>query len=221
MIKNLIFDFGKVLVDYDFNQIVDTFFEDKEELEKFKEVIISSEFIDKCDKEDIPFSDIINETKKIYPHWEKELQLFHDNYLNFVTGEVPGMRDLLIRLKGQGYKLFGLTNWCSVVHEVIKKFDILQMLDGVVISSEEHLIKPDIAIYQLLCNKFGLVPQECLFTDDKEINIEGAKAAGMEAICFENATQYESQLYNKIEMIKCLEGEILQRQTNVLNHKSD
>lgn len=208
MIRNLIFDFGKVLVDYDFDRIVDTFFEDKEELRRFKDVILSAEFINRCDKEDIPFDDIISEAKRNYPHWAAELQLFHDNYLNFVTGEVPGMRALLTRLRGQGYKLYGLTNWCSIVYKVIKKYDILQMLDGMVISSEEHLIKPDTAIYRRLCDKFGLEPRECLFTDDKDINVEGAKAAGMEAVRFENAALYERWLYDKAEMAKCLDGEI-------------
>ncbi|MGM9760414.1 MAG: HAD family hydrolase [Parabacteroides sp.] len=199
MIKNLIFDFGKVLVDYDFDHIVDTFFEDPEELKKFKEVVLSPEFIDKCDKEDIPFAEIVKEAQQRYPFWERELQLFHDHYLDFVTGEVPGMRDLLLRYRAQGYKLYGLTNWCSVVHEVIRKFDILQLLDGCVISSEEHLIKPDTAIYQRLCEKFRLDPAECVFTDDKLINIEGARAAGLSAIHFQQAAQYEQELIRLLQ----------------------
>lgn len=196
--KTLIFDFGKVLVDYDFEMIVDTFFEDKDELERFKEVIISNEFIDKCDKEDIPFSGIIHEVQEKYPHWKSELQQFHDRYLDFVIGEVPGMRNLLIKLKNEGYKLYGLTNWCSVVYKVIEKFDILQLLDDRIISSEEHLIKPDTAIYHRLCDKFNLKPEDCIFTDDKEANIEGAKSAGMSAILFKNAEQYEKELYRML-----------------------
>lgn len=194
MIKNLIFDFGKVLVDYNFEAIIDTFFDNADELAKFKQAIISLDFIDSCDKEDIPFAEIIHNAQKQYPQWEKELQMFYDRYIDYVTGEVPGMRSLLTRYRSKGYKLYGLTNWCSVVHQVIQKYDILQMLDNRIISSEEHLIKPDVAIYKRLCEKFGLKAEECLFTDDRLVNVEGARLAGMKAIVFKNAEQFEQEL---------------------------
>lgn len=194
MIKNLVFDFGKVLVDYSFDRIVDTFFTDEAELKAFKQVILAPEFIDQCDKEDIPFAEIIRQAQHTYPQWEHELQLFHDNYLNFVIGEVPGMRSLLTRYREQGYKLYGLSNWCSVVHDVIRKFDILQMLDGYVVSSEVHLIKPSAEIYQCLLHRFQLKADECVFAVDKMPNVLGARAVGMKAILFKNATQYEQEL---------------------------
>lgn len=194
MIKNLVFDFGKVLVDYSFDMIVDTFFDDPKELKTFKSVILSPEFIDKCDKEDIPFKDIVREAQTAYPQWESQLQQFYDNYLNFVIGDVPGMRDLLHRYRRMGYKLYGLSNWCSVVHDVIRKFEILQILDGYVVSSDVHLIKPDAAIYHCLCERFNLSPEECVFADDKQPNVEGARAVGMKAILFKNAVQYEEEI---------------------------
>lgn len=195
MIKNLVFDFGKVLVDYDFSYIVDTFFEDKDELKKFKSLIVSDEFIDKCDKEDVPFSELIRQQQEKYPQWKNQLQQFHDRYVDFVLGEVPGMRILLAELKAEGYRLYGITNWCSVVHEVMKRYpEIFSLLDGRIISSEEHLLKPDVAIYHRFLEQYELLADECLFTDDKEANIEGAKAAGIHAILFRNAQQYKEDL---------------------------
>lgn len=194
MIKNLIFDFGKVLVNYDFDAIVDTFFDNPQELAAFKAAIVRPDFIDMCDKEDIPFYDIVCNAKNQYPQWERELHMFYDHYLDFVIGEVDGMRNVLNKYRALGYKLYGLTNWCSVVHQVIEKFDILQLLDGRVISSEEHLIKPDPAIYQCLLDRFHLRPDECVFADDKPANIEGAKSVGMHAILFHDAQQYEKEL---------------------------
>ncbi len=194
MIKNLVFDFGKVLVDYSFDRIVDTFFNDEKELKAFKKVILSPEFIDKCDKEDIPFADIVKEAQQQYPQWAAQLQTFHDRYLDFVIGEMPGMRDLLTRYRNKGYKLYGLSNWCSVVYDVMRKFDILQMLDGYVVSSDVHLIKPYPEIYRYLLNRFSLKAEECVFADDKLPNVEGARAVGMKAILFKNAQQYEEEL---------------------------
>ena len=194
MIRNLIFDFGKVLVDYDFKAVIDTFFDDPQELARFKELVLGKEFSEACDREEIPFKDIIAQTKVAYPQWEREIQMVYDRYMDFVTVEVPGMRNLLTRYKAEGYKLYGLTNWCKVVYKVIEKYDILQMLDDRVISSEEHVIKPEPAIYQRLLDKFNLKPEECVFTDDKAVNVEGARKAGMHGIVFHDAAQYESEL---------------------------
>ena len=107
---------------------------------------------------------------------------------------MPGMRDLLTRYRNKGYKLYGLSNWCSVVYDVMKKFDILQMLDGYVVSSDVHLIKPYPEIYRCLLNRFSLKADECVFADDKLPNVEGARAVGMKAILFKNAVQYEQEL---------------------------
>lgn len=194
MIKNLIFDFGKVLVDYDFYHVINQFFDDKEEVEKFAQLFASPEFLDICDKEDIPFSEIISNMQKKYPQYAHEAELYKERYVEFVTNEVEGMKELLTEYKQNGYKLYGLTNWCSMVHEVMKKFDIFTLLDGRVISSEEHIIKPDAAIYRRVCEKYGLQIDECVFTDDKEVNIIGARNAGMKAILFKDAKQFKADL---------------------------
>ena len=140
------------------------------------------------------FIDLIREYQVKYPHWKRQLQEYYDRQLDVMTVEMPGMRDLLTRLKAKGYRLYGLTNWSEAVYDVIGKFDILRMMDDRLISSEEIMIKPDVAIYDRLCEKFGLVKEECLFTDDKQINIDGARAAGINAVLFTDARQYEEDL---------------------------
>ena len=194
MIKNLIFDFGKVLVCYDYPSFLMTIFNDEDECRRFAEVVCSEEFVQRCDLGKESFIDLIKECQMNYPHWKRQLQEFYDRQLDAMTVEMPGMRDLLTRLKANGYRLYGLTNWSDAVYDVIEKFDILQMMDDRLISSEELLIKPDVAIYDRLCEKFGLVKEECLFTDDKQANIEGAKAAGLHAVLFTDAQTFEEDL---------------------------
>lgn len=201
MIKNLIFDFGKVLVDYDFFHAIRPYFATEAELQEFGELFTSVEFLNRCDKEEEPFAEIIKDSQRRYPKFEYQLQQFYDHYPEFVTNEIPGMRDLLTRFRNEGYKLYGLTNWCSMVHKVMEKWDILTMLDGRVISSEEKLIKPDVAIFQRLCDKYDLKPEECVFTDDRASNVDGAIKAGMQGIVFYSAEQYESELR---EILHCL-----------------
>lgn len=63
-----------------------------------------------------------------------------------------------------------------------------------VISCEEHFIKPEPEIYLRLCDKFSLNPEECLFTDDRPTNVEGARRIGMQAVLFTSAEQYALDL---------------------------
>ena len=62
------------------------------------------------------------------------------------------------------------------------------------ISSEEKIIKPDRAIYERICQKYNLKPEECLFADDRIENVEAAQRFGMQAISFEDTAQYEREL---------------------------
>lgn len=194
MIKNLIFDFGKVLVDYDFFHTIRRYFQSEEELQEFGVLFTSIEFLNQCDKEEIPFLEIIRQAQREHPKFEFQLQKFYEEYTQFVTEEIPGMKTLLQKLREEGFRLYGLTNWCSKVHEVMKEWDIFSLLDGEVISSDVKLIKPDVAIYHCLCDKYALNPAECLFTDDKAINVEGARLAGMQGIVFQNAEQFQRDL---------------------------
>lgn len=202
MIKNLIFDFGKVLVDYDFSHVINQFFTDTKKEEEFYNLFASLKFLDICDKEDKPFSQIMQDMRERYPQYAKEAMMYEERYMEFVIGEIEDMRAVLTEMKKRGYKLYGLTNWCSMVHKVMKKYEIFSLLDGRVISSEEHIIKPDVAIYNRLLEKYGLKPEECVFTDDKPVNIIGAQKVGMKTILFENATQYKRELEKIIESEK-------------------
>lgn len=194
MIKNLIFDFGGVLIGYDYPSLVRTLFDDEGERRAFEELVCSEEFMTRCDLGVESFAEIIRKHQELYPRWKRQLQEFHDRQPDAMTGEIPGMRDLLTRLKAEGYHLYGLTNWSEAVYRVIEKFDILQMMEGTLISSEEKMLKPDAAIYRRLCEKFVLHPQECLFTDDKQVNVDGALAVGMQAVLFTDAGEYEKFL---------------------------
>lgn len=194
MIKNLIFDFGKVLVDYDFEAFFRKHIPDAERCRAFTPVLYNEEVQRAFDREAKPIDEIMDEIICNNREYEQEIRTFVELYHTIVTNEMPGMFDLLSRLKAEGYKLYGLTNWCSKVHITMAQFPIFKLLDGQVISSEEHVIKPEPAIYQCLFERYNLKPEECLFADDRPENIEGGRAMGMEGIVFVDAAQYEREL---------------------------
>lgn len=222
MIKNLIFDFGRVLVDYDYFTVLDSIFATHQQSEDFFRRLMAERWNERLDREDVPFEQIVHDMQYAMPQYKEEIQQFSHRYTDFILGEIKGMRALLVRLKGEGYKLYGLTNWCSKVHLTMEQYPIFQLLDGRVISSEEHVTKPSPEIYQRICERYGLKAEECVFTDDLTENVEGACRYGMEGICFKNAAQYEADLrdilsskggchdgdYVKTEQDKCMAGEL-------------
>ena len=194
MIKNLIFDFGKVLVDYDFEAFFRKFIPDTERCQAFTPVLYNEELQQMLDREERPFDVIMEDWIENHKEFEHEIRYFNEHYPEIVTNEVEGMYELLTQLKAEGYKLYGLTNWCSKVYLTMAQFPIFKLLDGQIISSEEKVIKPEPEIYQRLFDKFNLKPEECIFADDRAENIEGGSRLGMDGIVFKDAKQYEREL---------------------------
>ena len=195
MIKNFIFDFGKVLVCYDFPAFLKTLDMDEADRPAFEHLVCDPAFVERCDRGVETFSEIIQDLQRTYPRWHKPLQEFHDRQIEAMTTEMPGMRDILTRLRQRGYRLYGLSNWSCTIYPIIEKFSILRMLDDRIISCEERIVKPDPAIYRLLCSRFGLNPQDCLFTDDRQDNVDAARSVGMHALLFTDAHQFEQDLH--------------------------
>ena len=194
MIKNLIFDFGKVLVDYDFKAFFRKYIPNTERCQAFTPVLYNEELQQMLDREERPFDVIMEDWIENHKEFEHEIRYFNEHYPEIVTNEVEGMYELLTQLKAEGYKLYGLTNWCSKVYLTMAQFPIFKLLDGQIISSEEHVIKPEPEIYQRLFTKFNLKPEECIFADDRAENIEGGSRLGMDGIVFKDAKQYEREL---------------------------
>lgn len=193
-IHNLIFDFGKVLVDYDFEAFFSRFIPDQQRRWTVMTILYSDSLPQRLDRGDYTFEQLMQELILRYPDFADEILIFSRHYTEIVTAEVSGMRTLLTQLKSEGYHLYGLTNWCSKVHDTMRQYDIFRLLDGHIISSEVHTIKPEPAIYQCLLDRYHLHPSECVFTDDKAENVEAATRIGMHGIVFHDAKQYERDL---------------------------
>ena len=192
--KNIIFDFGKVLVDFNPHLLYDVVFNgDTEKAEWFSQNITTSDFYDNIDRGD-DFAQCIKNLQAKHPEYTKEIGLYDTQYYDMVGKTMSGMPELLDDLKKHGYNLYGLTNWSYKVYAVMEKYSIFRKLKGCVISSEVHMVKPDRRIYQCLLDKFQLQPDECVFVDDKQTNVDAAKACGMYALLFIGADPLRQDL---------------------------
>lgn len=111
-----------------------------------------------------------------------------------LKGDIPETVALLYKLKKK-YKLYGLTNWpAETIPVAYERFSFFKEFDGIVVSGEEKMIKPDEPIFLLLLQRFQLKAENCIFIDDNIANIKAAEKVSLHAIHFKSPVQLEAEL---------------------------
>lgn len=199
MIKNIVFDFGNVIVKWDIDSILEKYAINDVESKKLKEIIFESEEWLQLDEGIISAGqaekifqgkapdNLKNQVREIMNTWFEKIEFNKEICI------------LIKQLKQNGYKIYGLSNTNIQFYEYIKKSDIGMYFDGFVISAVEKMMKPDKKIFERLFEKFSLNPQECFFVDDIEKNIIASKECGMEGFVF-NIDCYQ-ELKKELEII--------------------
>lgn len=181
MIKNIIFDLGNVIINYNQKQVINRFTEKEEEIQYlYNEIFHSPEWalMDLGDITNDEAIDIIN--KRNDYQYEKLTQDFiHEWYKQQLINR--DVVELAKRLKDKGYHLFVLSNMANLTYEYFKNDEFFTLCTGIVISAHEHTKKPDEKIYTLLLERYHLNPEECLFIDDDDSgkNYETANRLGI------------------------------------------
>lgn len=188
MIRNIVFDMGMVLLDYNPYLPCLRNAKDAETAQILNKAIFGDPaWGPMIDGGVMTEQEYLVEAQKRLPTPELK-QLAADVMNNdwWLDGLYPksGMAALLGELLEKGYRLYVLSNCGFAFHDFKYKITHLDRFSGVLISAEEKLLKPDAAIYHRLCDKFGLKAEECIFIDDLQKNIDGAKAVGMQGYCF-------------------------------------
>lgn len=185
MIKNIVFDYGSVLVDWDPHYLYEPYFGSKEKADWFLTEICPYSWNILTDAE-LSFPEAIAQRVALFPEWKKEIEMYYEQWIKMVNPEpIPGMTEYVRELKERGYKTYGLTNWNKDTFALVRhKFEVFDILDGMVVSGEEGIKKPNPAFFRILLERFGLKAEESVFIDDNEKNVEAARALGMSALVF-------------------------------------
>ena len=187
MIRNIVFDFGGVLVDWNPHRVFDPYFGSPEKASWFLDNICTREWNGTVDKGK-PFAEAVAELSAVHPEWSDAIETYMICWKKMMGGAIPGMYDLIAGLKRRGYPVYGLTNWSTeTFYQIVDDYPVFSLLDGRVVSGEVHLLKPDAAIYRCLLETFGLEASESVFIDDNADNVLGARAVGLEGILFRDA----------------------------------
>lgn len=128
------------------------------------------------------------EVRRTHPHWERHAVAYREHFPLSLVGEVPGTPDLVRELHDAGVPQWGLTNWSHELYpHAPERFEVLGLLEGVVVSGTEGLAKPDPAIFELAVARTGLQPADLVFVDDREANVAAAIEAGLDGLVFTDA----------------------------------
>lgn len=112
------------------------------------------------------------------------LKALHEQWPRWMA-PIPGADTFTIRAREAGLRLYLLSNAGTRFPEALKERDFYPRFHGAMVSAHEKICKPDRRIYERLCERFDLLPRECLFVDDLDENVDGAIKAGMEAHLFD------------------------------------
>lgn len=180
-IKNVVFDVGMVLIDFCWEECCKRLEFSEEIIHAFDVNMIQSEYWDMLDEGTITTKGAIDKFIAAMPQYEKEIRLFWEHAQWFVK-EYDFATPMIKELQKDGYKVYLLSNYPYDMYKLHwPTFSFFELVDGYVVSAVEKLKKPDPSIYKCLLNRFELNASECLFIDDREVNVKAAQKVGMQA----------------------------------------
>jgi len=190
MIKNVVFDMGQVLIKYEPNLVLEeNGIHNPEEKQFLMHHVFQTLAWSRVDRGSLTSQEAYDIMCKKIPERlhdvVKELVFCWHRNLHFVEG----MEEVVKELKDNGYGIYLLSNAGLDQKDYWNRIPASRYFDGRVVSAEEGFVKPQPEIYQILCDRYGLNPSECVFIDDSHPNAEGAFFAGWEAIVFHGDVQ--------------------------------
>lgn len=192
--KNVIFDFGNVLVQWHPEKVYAEHFGDEARAWWFLRHVCDANWRNRIDAGESTAA-CIEELKAKQPEYAEAIELYRSRWREMLTDEVPGMREEINDLRNRGHEIYGLTNWSMETFPAAReRFGILQMIDRYVVSGAEGLVKPDARLFRVLLDRYHLQAEECVFVDDNPDNVAAANALGMEGIVFAGADSLRKHL---------------------------
>ncbi len=184
MIKNIIFDMGNVLLRYDPEVCLNRFVKREED-----RALIRRELFEGPEWVQGDLGHITDEqrfdgvSRRVPQELHTELRQCAEQW-HMCMEPVHGAKEFCAYAKEQGYRLYVLSNASSSFYQYFPRFAPFEYFDGLVVSCDIHIVKPDIRIYRYLLETYGLAPEECFFIDDMAANVEGARKAGISGAVF-------------------------------------
>lgn len=185
MIRNVIFDMGNVLLRWDPRYIVEQFAGDAGDQALLRRAIFEQPDWPMLDAGSISEADMLAHIRARLPErLHAAAERCFCGYERHMP-DIPEMQALAEELKRAGYRIYLLSNAGVRFRKYLQSRPFFRDMDGIVISAEEKRVKPDVQLFRLMLDRYGLSAGECVFIDDMPVNLTGAREAGMEALHFD------------------------------------
>lgn len=190
------FDLGGVLVDWDPRYLYRELLDGSDEVERFLTEVCTQRWNQKQDA-GRSIADAVAELAPRFPDKLDLIEAYYRRFGDMIGGLIDENLALLEELAGRGVPLYALSNWSAETFRFLEArpdAGFLERFEGLVLSGREGVIKPDAAIFEILCRRYSLTPADVLFIDDVEANVEGARSAGLAAIWYRPAIDLRAEV---------------------------
>lgn len=200
MIKNIVFDLGNVLISFKPAEFIDTMGYREEEKQIILTDIFRSREWERIDKGEISTSEAIDLISEGSSLKKDEIASFFD-LRRKILYPLPDNIKILPELKKQGFSLYFLSNFPGdIFDEIYSGNEFFQNFSGGIISARVKVAKPDPRIFDLFLKKYSLHPEECLYIDDLEINVDAANKAGMKTVWLSDSGNLKKIIEKELEL---------------------
>lgn len=186
MIRNVVFDFGQVMVRFEPEYMVGKYVTDKTDARLLEAVVFDRLYWDRLDRGDISDTEVVTACKARLP--ERLRETAEEIYYNWIYNipEIEGMRELAVRLRDEyGMRLFLLSNISTYFADHAHEILVLAEFEKCIYSAVVGHVKPNEDMFEYLCKTCEILPDETVFVDDNTANIAGAKAYGIHGYLFD------------------------------------
>ena len=198
-VKNIIFDLGGVLIDWNPEYVyLDAFKGNRKKMEKFFDEVCTFDWNENQDA-GYPLANATEDRIALFPEQADLIRMYYGRWEEMLRGSISGTVSILKKIvSNNDYRVFALTNWSAETFPIaLKRFDFLHWFEGIVVSGTEKTRKPFTEIYETTLERYDLKACESIFIDDNERNVAAANQLGIQTIKFLNPHQLEKDLKTK------------------------
>ena len=189
-----VFDLGGVLIDWNPRHLYRKLFQHEADMEHFLANICTTEWNLQQDA-GRTFSEACAALKLEHSSNGEMIDAWFERFDEMMAGPIVGTVDILAELREREVPIYALSNWSAETFPFAqRRFEFLQWFRAVFLSAEVRLVKPDPRIFQYFCERFGLIPEQIIYIDDLQRNVEAASRIGMQAIRFSDPALLREEL---------------------------
>jgi 2-haloacid dehalogenase len=190
----VVFDVGNVLLRWNPRNLYRKIFKDIEQMEWFLSHVCNGPWNEAQDR-GRAWADAVEERTRLFPQWSAEIRAYDERWMETLGGVIEENVNILRSLKQANVPVYAITNFSKEkFHAARAQFGFFDLFEGIIVSGEEQLIKPDHRIFHLFLDRYQLSAEACVFIDDSRANLTAAMEIGMRTVLYQEGLNLAAAL---------------------------